>query len=54
LISASSGSRRELHAGDLSGCLRELLGADVSAKDFLTWHATVLAAVAPAVSTQGS
>jgi DNA topoisomerase-1 len=46
------GERRwyDVHSGDLNACLREWSGTDVSAKDFRTWHATVLAAVALAVS----
>jgi DNA topoisomerase IB len=40
----------EVHSDELNRCLRELAGVDVSAKDFRTWHATVLAAVALAVS----
>ncbi|GAB2628375.1 DNA topoisomerase IB [Streptomyces capparidis] len=35
---------------DLNAYLRELGGVDITAKDFRTWHATVLAAVALAVS----
>ncbi|MEU6852352.1 DNA topoisomerase IB [Actinacidiphila alni] len=34
----------------LNACLRDFSGADITAKDFRTWHATVLAAVALAVS----
>jgi DNA topoisomerase IB len=37
---------------DINAYLREVLGAEVSAKDFRTWHATVLTAVGLAVSTQ--
>ncbi|MEV0124688.1 DNA topoisomerase IB [Streptomyces sp. NPDC050703] len=40
----------EIHAGELNAYLRESAGRDISAKDFRTWHATVLAAVALAVS----
>ena len=36
---------------EINGYLREVLGAEVSAKDFRTWHATVLTAVGLAVST---
>jgi DNA topoisomerase IB len=43
---------QELHADDLNAYLRELFGTDVSAKDFRTWHATVLAAVGLAVAVQ--
>jgi len=35
---------------DVNAYLHETMGPDVSAKDFRTWHATVLAAVALAVS----
>jgi DNA topoisomerase IB len=45
-------SRHELHAEELNTYLRDLFNMDVSAKDYRTWHATVLAAVALAVSTQ--
>ena len=41
----------EVHSADLNAYLKDLFGTDVSAKDFRTWHATVLAAVALAVST---
>jgi len=30
--------------GDVSGYVREVLGAEATPKDFRTWHATVLAA----------
>ncbi|OWA11832.1 DNA topoisomerase [Streptomyces sp. CS113] len=35
---------------DVNAYLKELTGLDITAKDFRTWHATVLAAVALAVS----
>ncbi|GGQ73238.1 DNA topoisomerase IB [Streptomyces althioticus] len=35
---------------DVNGYLKELAGLEVTAKDFRTWHATVMAAVALAVS----
>jgi DNA topoisomerase I len=38
--------RRDVHADDVNERLRELAGADFTAKDLRTWHATVLAAVA--------
>ncbi|MDX3457994.1 DNA topoisomerase IB [Streptomyces sp. ME02-8801-2C] len=44
----------EVHADDLNTCLRECPGTDLTAKDFRTWHATVLASVALAVSVQVS
>jgi DNA topoisomerase-1 len=42
----------DVHSDDLNACLKELSGLDISAKDFRTWHATVLAAVALAVSVR--
>ncbi len=42
---------RDITSADINVYLREVVGADVSAKDFRTWHATVLMAVALAVST---
>ncbi|WP_432564029.1 DNA topoisomerase IB [Kineococcus sp. SYSU DK003] len=40
----------DVTADDVNEFLHETIGPDVSAKDFRTWHATVLAAVALAVS----
>ncbi|MEU2425142.1 DNA topoisomerase IB [Streptomyces sp. NPDC007851] len=40
----------DVHAADLNAYLHEFAGTDLTAKDFRTWHATVLAAVALAVS----
>ncbi|MFC8954236.1 DNA topoisomerase IB [Streptomyces sp. NPDC057101] len=42
----------EVHADALNAYLRDRSGVDMSAKDFRTWHATVLAAVALAVSEE--
>lgn len=42
----------DVTSADINSYLREVLGDDVSAKDFRTWHATVLTAVGLAVSTQ--
>jgi DNA topoisomerase IB len=42
---------RDLTAEDLNDALRRFSGTEVTAKDFRTWHATVLAAVALAVTT---
>ncbi|MGW7465995.1 DNA topoisomerase IB [Streptomyces xantholiticus] len=45
--------RRSWHAvtgDDVNAYLKELAGLEITAKDFRTWHATVLAAVALAVS----
>ncbi|MFD3543312.1 DNA topoisomerase IB [Streptomyces sp. NPDC058662] len=44
------GAWHEVRAEDLNAYLRERAGQDVTAKDFRTWYATVLAAVALAVS----
>jgi DNA topoisomerase IB len=41
---------RDVTAGDINDYLREISGGDFTAKDFRTWHATVLAAVGLAVS----
>jgi len=40
----------EVHSQEINLYLKELTGLDVSAKDFRTWNATVLAAVGLAVS----
>lgn len=40
----------ELTGDDINTYLKELAGLDVTAKDFRTWHATVMAAVALALS----
>ncbi|CAN5570594.1 DNA topoisomerase IB [soil metagenome] len=42
---------RDVSSDDINAYLKDLIGAEVSAKDFRTWHATVLAAVALSVST---
>ena len=41
----------DIGSADINAYLREVVGDDVSAKDFRTWHATVLMAVGLAVST---
>ncbi|MGW7441989.1 hypothetical protein [Kitasatospora sp. NPDC054795] len=43
-------SWQPVDAGQLNGYLRQASGQDISAKDFRTWHATVLTAVGLAVS----
>jgi DNA topoisomerase-1 len=40
------GVRRDVTSDDVNAYLREVSGADVTAKDFRTWAATVLAAAA--------
>jgi DNA topoisomerase IB len=42
----------DITSADINAYLREVIGAEVSAKDFRTWHATVLTAVGLAVSTR--
>ncbi len=42
---------RDIKSDEINAYLRELAGTDCTAKDFRTWHATVLMAVALAVST---
>jgi DNA topoisomerase IB len=39
----------DVRSGDVNAYLKQLAGGDFSAKDFRTWHATVLAAAALAV-----
>jgi DNA topoisomerase IB len=43
-----------IRSADINAYLKELTGGDFSAKDFRTWHATVLAAVALAVSERAT
>ena len=51
LLVYRSGKRwHNVTAGDINDYLREISGDDYTAKDFRTWHATVLAAVGLAVS----
>jgi len=51
LLAYRSGKRwHDVSAADINEYLREVAGGDFSAKDFRTWHATVLAAVGLAVS----
>jgi len=44
---------RDLHSADVNEYLREASGTALTAKDFRTWHATVLAAVALAAEGPG-
>ena len=44
----------DVSSTDINGYVKDVVGGDVSAKDFRTWHATVLAAVALAVSTHAA
>jgi DNA topoisomerase IB len=51
LLAYRSGSRwHNVSPADINDYLREVSGGDFTAKDFRTWHATVLAAVGLAVS----
>ena len=51
LLAYRSGPRwHNVTAADINDYLREVSGGDFTAKDFRTWHATVLAAVGLAVS----
>ena len=51
LLAYRSGQRwHDVTAADINDYIRELSGGDFTAKDFRTWHATVLAAVGLAVS----
>jgi DNA topoisomerase-1 len=48
-----AGERRVITSADVNAYLREATGADITAKDFRTWHGTVLAAVALAENPVG-
>jgi DNA topoisomerase IB len=51
LLAYKVGSRWvDVKSHDINDYLRQVVGAEISAKDFRTWHATVLMAVALAVS----
>jgi DNA topoisomerase IB len=50
----NGGSWRGIASDDINEYVKEVVGGEVSAKDFRTWHATVLAAVALAVSTESA
>ncbi len=45
-----NGGWADVRSGDINEYIKDITGADFSAKDFRTWNATVLAAVALAVS----
>ncbi|MEU8193849.1 DNA topoisomerase IB [Microbispora amethystogenes] len=47
---AGEGAWVDVRSADINAYLKDAFGTDVSAKDFRTWHATVLAAVGLAVS----
>ena len=48
------GAWHELHSDDMNAYLHDLFGRQVTAKDFRTWHATVLAAIGLAVSSEAA
>jgi DNA topoisomerase IB len=55
LLAYRAGSRwHDVTAADINDYLREISGGDYTAKDFRTWHATVLAAVGLAVSERAA
>ncbi len=55
LLVYRSGPRwHDVTAADINDYLREVAGGDYTAKDFRTWHATVLAAVGLAVSERAN
>src|SRR5690606_19806434 len=47
-----AGTWHNVTSDDINAYLREVFGGDVSAKDFRTWHGTVLTAVALATTDQ--
>jgi DNA topoisomerase IB len=49
LVFRADGAWRDVRSTDVNEYLKEQIGADFSAKDFRTWHGTVLAAVELAV-----
>jgi DNA topoisomerase-1 len=52
LAHRSDGSWRGLRSSDINDYIKTITGGDFSAKDFRTWHATVLAAVFVAESAE--
>ncbi len=55
LLAYRDGSRwRDVTSTDINEYVKGVVGGEVSAKDFRTWHGTVLAAVALAVSTNAA
>ena len=55
LLAFRDGSRwRDVSSDDINEYVKTVVSGEVSAKDFRTWHATVLAAVALAVSTHAA
>jgi DNA topoisomerase IB len=55
LLAYRDGTRwRDISSDDINEYVKTVVSGEVSAKDFRTWHATVLAAVALAVSTHAA
>ncbi|HEY7396911.1 MAG TPA: hypothetical protein VH538_01300 [Gaiellaceae bacterium] len=52
LVFADGGAFVDLHADDINAFIKTVCGGDFSAKDFRTWHATVLAAASLARSDE--
>ena len=50
LLAYKNARWRDVRSSDINDYIKEITGGDFSAKDFRTWHGTVLAAVALAVS----
>jgi DNA topoisomerase-1 len=50
----ADGMWRDVKSADINAYLKEVAGAEYSAKDFRTWHATVYAAKALAVSVEAN
>jgi DNA topoisomerase I len=49
-LAYKNGRWAQVHSGQINDAVKELAGEEFSAKDFRTWHATVLAAIGLAVS----
>jgi DNA topoisomerase I len=49
-----NGSWRDVRSEDINAYIKEVAGEEFSAKDFRTWHATVLAAVALGMSARAT
>jgi DNA topoisomerase I len=55
LLAYRDGRRwRDVSSSDINSYLKTIIGGEVSAKDFRTWHGTVLAAVALAEAADGT
>ena len=52
LAYVEAGLWRDVKSGEINDYLREVVGTELTAKDFRTWHATVLMAVGLAVSAE--